>query len=169
MSHVSKLQLWNCIERRSQQVYVQRVISEESHLTINNCFTIDLHLSNPCLCFAAVFIFCNNVCLEVSRLIFNSCNLRDFVVNMKTQFPDHLPVNPGAQTHVPLRPSLSQVPPFRQLTLAQGSLYDSQWIPARKQTQRGDSLRTLQLAWLGTAWNSVEADPGGGVCMCLCV
>lgn len=59
------------------------------------------------------------------------------MVNLKTQFPGHLPVNPGVQTHVPFMASLSQVPPFRQLTLAQGSLYDSQCIPAKKQMPKG--------------------------------
>ena len=63
------------------------------------------------------------------------------MVNLKTQFPAHLPVNPGAQTHTPFRPSLSQAPPFRQLTLAQGSLYDSQWIPAEKQMQKGRLIK----------------------------
>lgn len=56
---------------------------------------------------------------------------------------DHLPVNPGAQMHVLFSPSLSQVPPFRQLMLAQGSLYSSQCVPAEKQTRECDSWSTL--------------------------
>lgn len=61
-------------------------------------------------------------------------------VGLCSEFEDTLlglsPVNPGAQMHVPFRPSLSQVPPFRQLMLAQGSLYSSQCVPAEKQTKK---------------------------------
>lgn len=53
----------------------------------------------------------------------------------------HLPVNPGAQTHVPFRPSLSQVPPCRQLTLAQGSLYDSQCAPMGGRGDKGGLVK----------------------------
>lgn len=74
-------------------------------------------------------------CMYGESRALNSCNLRDFAVNVNTQFLDHLPVNPGVHTHVPFRPSLSQVPPFRQLTLAQGSLYDSQCTPAETETK----------------------------------
>lgn len=41
----------------------------------------------------------------------------------------NLPAYPGAQIHVAFSPSLSQVPPFWQLMLMQGSLYNSQCLP----------------------------------------
>lgn len=96
----------------------------------------------------------------------HGCSLGNLGVCLKAQSLDHLPVNPGAQMHVPFSPSPSQVPPFRQLTLAQGSLYDSQCIPAEKDT-KGVARDTMSSCHgpgkpsVQTAQSSVEADSWG--------
>ena len=86
-------------------------------------------------------------CKEVPGC-FSSGSRGDFVVNANTQFLGHLPANPGAQTHVPFGPSLSQVPPFRQLTLAQGSLYNSQCVPVERDTTGVTHLGTCSFPGL---------------------